>query len=51
MIDINAPEPAASTPLAKAHPAQDLLGKPGWICPHCNHKNPVTAPFCEKCEK
>jgi hypothetical protein len=58
MLDINAIEPAgqASMPapapeqtLAKAHPAAQLLRAPGWACAVCQHKNPVTAPFCEKC--
>jgi len=54
MLDINAIEPAAAPApereqLAKAHPAAQLLARPGWTCATCNHKNPVTAPFCEKC--
>jgi hypothetical protein len=34
--------------LAKAHPAASLIN-PAWKCPKCDHRNPVTAPFCEKC--
>lgn len=40
--------------LAKAHPAVALLKqtapKPGWICPECREKNPVSAPFCTFCK-
>ena len=56
MFDINAIEPAAAPAperereqLAKAHPAAQLLTRPGWTCTVCGHKNPITEPFCEKC--
>lgn len=53
MFDIDAiapvgqprPEPEQ---LFKAHPAASLIN-PGWRCPKCQHVNPITAPFCEKC--
>lgn len=50
MFDINQPVPPPTTDLAKAHPAQDLISKPGWSCPHCQHKNPIHAPFCTSCD-
>lgn len=53
MLDINAIPPAGAAhepePLAKAHPAAHLVRTPVWTCDACKHKNPVTAPFCEKC--
>lgn len=42
--------PTGLEPLAKAHPASSLLS-PGWQCKACGHRNPVTEPFCEKCNK
>ncbi len=54
MFDINKQvNPSAEPPeetLAKAHPAQELLKRPGWNCGQCNHINPITAPFCKRCE-
>lgn len=55
MLNINDPvTPVAKEPeaeqMAKAHPAQALINRPGWTCTKCSHKNPVTAAFCERCE-
>jgi hypothetical protein len=54
MLDINDGDEPAARPaedLAKAHPAADLLARPGWTCTDCGKRNLITAPFCKHCEE